>query len=69
MKTNLLSSLTKVFPDGFNGENLSYATLLQNEPFSFQIAFKSENINGNIEPFYVKVESDLDLDLMKQKNF
>ena len=66
MKTNLLSSLTKVFPDGFNGENLSYATLLQNEPFSFQIAFKSENINGDIEPFYVKVESDLDLDLISQ---
>jgi len=66
LKTKLLSSLVKVFPDGFNGESLFYATTLQNEPFSFQVAFKCEEDYDDIEPFYIKVETDLDINIISQ---
>lgn len=66
MNTNLLSSLVKVFPDGFNGESLFYATAMQNEPFSFQVAFKCDDSINEIEPVYIRVETDLDVNLISQ---
>ena len=44
INSRILSSLTKVFPDSNNGEKIEKATLLKNEPFSFQTAVK---INDN----------------------
>lgn len=43
LDTKIISSLEKVFPDEVKGEILKSATLLKNEPFSFQIAFKNKN--------------------------
>lgn len=60
LETILLSSLEKVFPDEIKGKALTKATMLQNEPFSFQIAFKSVD-NKPLMPLYVKVDSDLDI--------
>ena len=60
LETKVISSLAKVFPDEVKGETLKKATLLQNEPFSFQIAFKSTSGRA-VEPLYVRVESDIDL--------
>lgn len=58
LETIIISSLTKVFPDEVKGERMDKATLLQNEPFSFQIAFKSKK---PVLPVYVRIDSDLDL--------
>ena len=66
LKTCLLSSLIKVFPDGFKGEPLSCATTLQNEPFSFQVAYKCEDDQINVTPVYIRVESDLDIGFISQ---
>ncbi len=66
LTTKLLSSLTKVFPDGFMGETISQASTLQNEPFSFQVAYKSEDLDGDIAPIYVQVQTDLAIDLISQ---
>ncbi len=44
MKTKILSSLNKVFKDEFpNYSEISSATSLKNESFSFQVAFSAEN--------------------------
>ena len=43
LDTKIISSLEKVFPDEVKGEILKNVTLLKNEPFSFQIAFKNKN--------------------------
>lgn len=66
LKTKLLSSLAKVFPDGFDGESLFYATAMQNEPFSFQVAFKCDDSINDIEPVYIRVVTDLDVNLISQ---
>ncbi|MBQ4155604.1 MAG: hypothetical protein IJD90_02225, partial [Clostridia bacterium] len=60
LETKLLSSLEKVFPDEIKGKTITTATMLQNETFSFQIAFKSVD-NKPLMPLYVKVDSDLDV--------
>ena len=66
LTTNLLSSLIKIFPDGFEGESLFYATTMQNESFSFQVAFKCEDDVDTVEPIYIKIETDLDINLISQ---
>lgn len=57
----MVSSLTKVFPDEIAGEEITYATAFQNEPFSYQIAFKSEEGDIAVTPLYTEVESNLEL--------
>lgn len=37
LETRLVSSLVKIFPDDINGEGISNITIMQNEPFSFQM--------------------------------
>lgn len=64
--TNLVSSLVKIFPDGFNGEKICNAKIMQNEPFSFQVAFKSDDSVEVTEPIYVKIETDLDENVISQ---
>lgn len=64
--TKLVSSLVKIFPDDINGESISKASILQNEPFSFQIAFKSNDEDKEVIPIYIKIESDLDVGLISQ---
>jgi hypothetical protein len=66
LTTALLSSLVKIFPDGFNGESISNATIMQNEPFSFQVAFKNEDIVDTVEPVYVHIQTNLDINLISQ---
>lgn len=58
--TKTVSSLTKIYPDIVNGERITTATLLQNETFSFQIAFKNETSVDSVLPMYIRVETDLD---------
>ena len=59
LETKLVSSLIKVFPDEVKGEEIRSATMLQNEPFSFQIAFRLEQAVNEPIPLYLKVETDL----------
>lgn len=59
LETKLVSSLIKVFPDEVKGEEIRSATMLQNEPFSFQIAFRLEQTVNEPIPLYLKVETDL----------
>ncbi len=66
LKTELLSSLVKIFPDGFKGEKITSASTMRNEPFSFQVAFKCDDAFDGINPIYVRVESDLDINLISQ---
>ena len=66
LDTRLVSSLVKIFPDDINGERISNITIMQNEPFSFQIAFKSEDDDIEIVPLYIRIESDLDISLISQ---
>lgn len=61
INSRIISSLTKVFPDSINGEEMKKATLLKNEPFSFQIALKSNDINLPSIPVCVRVESNLEI--------
>ena len=61
INSRILSSLTKVFPDSNNGEKIEKATLLKNEPFSFQTAVKINDNNMPPVPVYVRVETDLDI--------
>lgn len=60
LETKLVSSLVKIFPDAINGEGMSKATVFKNEPFSFQVAFKTQESNEPVNHIYVKVESDID---------
>lgn len=66
LETKLVSSLEKIFSNEVKGECLSCTTLLRNEPFSFQIAFKNENLVDAVTPIYVKVESDLETRLISE---
>ena len=59
LETKLVSSLIKVFPDEVKGEEIRSATMLANEPFSFQIAFRLEECVDEPIPLYLKVETDL----------
>lgn len=58
LKTKLISSLGKIFPDEIIGQKLSSATLLKNEPFSFQVAFKNDDNFNEATLVYVRVETD-----------
>ena len=53
--TRLLSSLHKVYPEEIPPVTYTGGTVLRNEPFSFQIAYKTDE--GNI-PLYVRIEAD-----------
>ena len=65
-ETKLISSLTKVYPDMVNGDTLTRATALKNEPFSFQVAFKNSDDEKWNSSFYIKIESDLDIKYFTQ---
>lgn len=64
LQTKLLSSLAKVFPDEIQGREYTTATALNNEPFSFQVAYRAVRMNGGGVPLLLKIESDLDLELI-----
>ncbi len=66
LETKLISSLGKIFPDEVKGESLKTASLLRNEAFSFQVAFKNEEGFNDIARIYVRVETDLDINLISQ---
>ena len=66
LETKLISSLGKIFPDEARGERLKAASLLKNEPFSFQVAFKNEESFNEITRVYVRVETDLDINLISE---
>ena len=59
LETKVVSSLTKVFPDEVKGERIKCGSAFNNEPFSFQIAFKNPVDYIKSVPFYIRVESDL----------
>ena len=65
LETKLISSLEKVFPDKPGEGTVKSASALQNEPFSFQVTYKCEGSN-NLEPIFIKVESDLDAAYISQ---
>jgi len=57
LRTRTLSSLEKVFPDETpNASPLTRATMLKNESFSFQIAYRTESLERGIR---VEIESPL----------
>ena len=56
LHTRLLSSLHKVYPDAVPQTAYHGGTLLQNEPYSFQIAYKTD---GDKIPLYVETVSGL----------
>lgn len=66
LETKLISSLGKIFPDEVKGEGLKSASLLTNEAFSFQVAFKNEESFNEITRVYVRVETDLDITLISE---
>ena len=65
-ETKLVSSLTKVYPDLVNGEAITKASVLKNEPFSFQVAFKNSDDEKWNSSFFIKIESDLDIKYISQ---
>lgn len=66
LETRLLSSLIKVFPDDINGDAISSVSAMRNEPFSFQIAYKSADDDIEISPICIRIETDLDINLISQ---
>lgn len=66
LQTKMISSLGKVFPDTVYGEKLEKATILKNEPFSFQIAFKGSDEYAHVTPIYVRVDTDLEIDCISE---
>ena len=66
LQTKLVSSLTKVFPDKINGVRISSASVLQNEPFSFQIAFRNTKEKTEVTPVFVRVQTDLDISFVSE---
>lgn len=60
LETKVISSLTKVFPDKVQGERIKCGSCFNNEPFSFQVAFKNPDDWIKSTPFYVRFESDLE---------
>ena len=65
-ETKLISSLTKVYPDAVNGEAITEASCLKNEPFSFQVAFKNSDDEKWNSSFFIKIESELDIKYISQ---
>lgn len=60
IKTVVLSSLCKVFPEIEPLENDKlHFSCMQNEPLSFQVAYKLFSENAVTMPFYIKLETDL----------
>lgn len=66
LETKLVSSLIKVFPDKAGGTKISKASVLQNEPFSFQVSYKNADTETSVIPISVKVETDLDISLISE---
>ena len=66
LETVLISSLGKIFPDEVKGERVKSASLLKNEAFSFQVAFKNENSFHEVTRLYLRVETDLDISLISE---
>ena len=66
LETKLMSSLIKVFPDEVKGEPIKSATVLANEAFSFQIAFRLEQKIDEAIPLYLKVETDLPHEVLSE---
>ena len=64
--TRLISSLDKIFPDEVKGEPLKSASLLKNEAFSIQVAYKNEHDFNEITRLYLRVETDLDISLISE---
>lgn len=58
MISRRLSSLHKVYPDWVPQTDYCGGTVLCNEPFSFQVAYKQKDGEAKL-PVYVQVESDL----------
>lgn len=66
LETKLISSLGKIFPDEVKGESLKTASMLKNEAFSFQVAFKNEASFDAVTSVYVSIETDLDINLISE---
>ncbi len=66
LETKLISSLGKIFPDEVKGESLKTASMLKNEAFSFQVAFKNEASFDTVTQIYVLIETDLDINLISE---
>ena len=60
LETKLVSSLTKIYPDAVNGNEIKKATTLKNQPFSFQVAYKIAEETTGVSSCFVRVESELD---------
>ena len=60
LETKLISSLGKVFPDEIAGEELRTASVLEDEPFSFQVAFRNDPGTRKVTHLYVRVDADLE---------
>lgn len=59
LETKVISSLGKIFTyEVLNGKNIP-SKILNNEPFSFQVAFRLCDSELYVEPVYIKIESDL----------
>lgn len=61
VKVRLLSSLAKVFPDKVYGDDVKSGSMLQNERFSFQLAYSLAETAGAYQkiPFTLQVDSPL----------
>ena len=57
IQLRVLNSMDKVFPDKIPSGELTALTAFQNEPFSFQIAYRGE---ANPQAMIVRVESDVE---------
>ena len=66
LETKLISSLGKIFPDEVKGEGLKKASMLKNEAFSFQVAFKNKANFDTVTQIYVLIETDLDINLISE---
>ena len=65
LNLKMLSSLEKIFPDKV-GEEIQSFTAMRNEPLSFQVAYRTADKNRIVQPFYIKLESDLKIDFISQ---
>ena len=65
LELKMLSSLEKIFPDEV-GEECQSFTAMRNEPLSFQVAYRNADKDRIVQPFYVKIESDFDINFISQ---
>lgn len=65
LELKMLSSLEKIFPDEV-GEECQSFTAMRNEPLSFQVAYRNADKDRIVQPFYVKIESDFDINFIAQ---